>query len=70
MQKIRPLKKNTCPARFAKHVIGHLPGEKNGNEIGIRFYIAVTNANKKRTPRNSFRTRAFWLCILFIPLSG
>ena len=28
MQKIRPLKKNTCPARFAKHVIGHLPGER------------------------------------------
>jgi hypothetical protein len=48
MQKIRPLKKDTCPARFAKHVIGHLPGEKNGSGIGTRFYIVVTNANKNR----------------------
>jgi len=48
MQKIRPLKKNTCPARFARLATGHLLGEKNGSGIGTRFYIAVTNANKNR----------------------
>ncbi|MEY3947887.1 MAG: hypothetical protein RL512_698 [Bacteroidota bacterium] len=48
MQKIRPLKKDTCPAKFAKHVTGPLPGEKNGSGIGTRFYIVVTNANKNR----------------------
>jgi len=70
MQKIRPLKKNTCPARFAKHVIGHLPGEKNGSGIGTRFYIAVTNANKKKIPRSSFHALALWLCNLLISFAG
>jgi hypothetical protein len=70
MQKIRSSKKKTCPAKFAKLATGHLPGEKNGSGIGIKFYFAVTNANKKRTPRYSFRTPAFWLCILFVPLLG
>jgi len=50
MQKIRPLKKDTCPARFARLATGHLLGEKNGKGIGGRFYIVVTSANKIRTP--------------------
>jgi hypothetical protein len=70
MQKIRPLKKKTCPVRFARLVAGHLLGEKNGIGIGTKFYIAVTNANKKRIPRFNFYTPAIRLRSLFISHPG
>jgi hypothetical protein len=70
MQKIRPLKKNICPVRFARLATDHLPGEKNGSGIGTRFYIAVTNANKKRILSSSFHALALWVCHLFISFSG